>query len=602
MPIPSRPLLLTGLLLLTAPLLAGVANLSGREAYVPGEILVRFEEGAPASVRSKSLGAIGSLGVHGQGTLTRVRLKPGTDVREAVELAKRQAGVKTAQPNFRYYALGTCPSLPTDGYHAGYATAASWPFLKIQMDKAVTLFNGWTSCPPAGSVAVTVAILDSGISRNHPDLQPPPLGNVPPIGYNAICDTGSQAPSCSCGAGVTDSPIGPTINSSDDFGHGTYVAGIVGAFWNQGLPNTESGSCAVAPTSGVAGTAPSAVLMSIKVLDCTGSGSSETVSAGIRFAVDHGARVLNLSLGSSAASGLDDLQKDALDYALAHDCTIVASSGNESQTGSLIAVDYPAAYPPVLAVGATDQNDQVSYYSNGGGNLDLVAPGGSGDFFTGNALNDSAHKIFGAFICPLSAAAQAEGGFEPLASDANFGDAAGTSASAPFVSGAVALLMSVYPSLTHAQVEEALVNNTDSLNGGKGWDTQSGYGRLNVYRALLNAGTGGGQVTSYLKTFNSPNPFYTVGQGSTNITLAITQAAPVELTIYDASGEVVLHRNYDAAGLNQNPSQPQYKSYYIPWDGKNGAGQPVVTGIYFYSVKVNGQEGRNKIAVIQGSK
>jgi hypothetical protein len=202
----------------------------------------------------------------------------------------------------------------------------------------------------------------------------------------------------------------------------------------------------------------------------------------------------------------------------------------------------------------------------------------------------------------LSSAAVSEGGFEALASDTNFGVAAGTSASAPFVTGAAALIRSIFPSLSHVQVEQAIINNADSLNGNQGWDPKTGYGRLNVYKALLNAGQGTGQLTSYLKTFNSPNPFYTDSDVSTNITLALDQAMPVDLAIYDAAGELVFRKSFAAADLDQNPSRPQFKSFYVPWDGKNGNGRTVVTGIYFYFVTAGGQTGHNKIAVIRGSK
>jgi hypothetical protein len=80
----------------------------------------------------------------------------------------------------------------------------------------------------------------------------------------------------------------------------------------------------------------------------------------------------------------------------------------------------------------------------------------------------------------------------------------------------------------------------------------------------------------------------------------MNQPEPVQLTIYDTSGEMVLNKNYAASQLNSNPNNPQYKSYYIAWDGKNGSGQKVKTGIYFYTVNIDGQISHNKIAVIQG--
>src|SRR5208337_2870951 len=153
----------------------------------------------------------------------------------------------------------------------------------------------------------------------------------------------------------------------------------------------------------------------------------------------------------------------------------------------------------------------------------------------------------------------------------------------PYVTATAALIFSMYPNLTNTQVANAIINNTDSLNNNTGWDAQSGYGRLNVYKALLNAQNTVGQITSYLKTFNSPNPFYPDMNPPTNITLVLTLPQAVDLTIRDSGGELVLHKTYQAGQLNENPSNPQFKSYYVSWDGRNSSGQLVKTGIYFYS-------------------
>jgi hypothetical protein len=586
---------------------AKVPGLAGKEPFVSNEIIVRFKEDASPDDRAKVFSATGIPRALNRPHFYKIKLKPGMDVRAAVNQMGKDPSVQYAQPNYRYYALGSISTLPNDQYVSIYSTSQSWPFLRIQMDKAITVFNGWTTCPtcpPSGSAPVTVAILDSGISRNHPDLS-----GVPLIGYNAISETGEQDSSCTqCGSSLPCNACGynsPFLDSAggctfsmDDFGHGTYVSGIIGAVWNGSTPNPETGPCNYNITSGVAGVAPGSVLLAVKVLDCTGSGTTDSIVAGTDYAVAHGAKVLNFSLGSSPSGGLDPAEQEALDNALANGCVIVAAAGNESNLPQTLApVDFPAAYPPVVAVGATDPNDQVSFYSNGGANLDLVAPGGFGTGQYQPALD-----IFSSFLCPLSSAAISEGGFSTLSSDSNFGTAAGTSAATPFVSATAALIWSLYPNLTNTQVIQAIINNTDSLNGNQGWSPETGYGRLNVYQALLNAGNGGGQVTDNVQTFNSPNPFYTGVIGTTNITLAISQPAPVELTICDSSGELVFHKTYSASDLNNNPSNPQFKSYYLSWNGQNGSGQQVVTGIYFYSVKVNGQIGRNKIALIQGSK
>jgi len=464
---------------LSQPAEADVLRLRGRETYVSGQMLVRFKEGASSRERDKVLGALGRSVALPHANLYKVFLLPGQDVRGAVVKVSGDPAVQYAQPNYRYYAFGC--STPTDPF---YTTPENWPFTKIQAPAGWALFS---SCPP-GSASVTVAVLDSGVSRNNPDLK-----NVPLVGYNAVCATDSQNLSCPCGGPVSDS-AGVTA-SMDDYGHGTYVAGIINASWNTSdaeaassyKPLCDSSGATTpyggSPTVGFAGLAPGATLLAVKILDCTGAGSTDSIVTGTDFAVAMGARVLNFSLGSSPDGGIDPAEKESLDNALANNCVIVAASGNDSNIsgGNQQAVDFPAAYPPVIAVGASDQNDHVADYSNGGVNLDIVAPGGTADAFTGNAITDSAFKIFSTFLSPLPPVAvgsPTECGFEPLQppapTDPNFGVAAGTSASTPFVSGAAALVLSLYPSLSYSQVAQRLIDNADSLNGNKGWDAKTG--------------------------------------------------------------------------------------------------------------------------------
>jgi subtilisin family serine protease len=564
--------LIAGTLLGTA--FGEVRNLKGKKVYVPGEILVRLKEKASFDHRSRALASLGAAKVLHRPDFFKIKLRGDQDVLQAVVQMQKDPAVLSAQPNFCYYALA-CPA-PTDSY---YVTAGSnWSYVKVAAPAAWLQFS---ACPP-GSSSVTVAVLDSGISRNHPDLL-----NVPLVGFNAIGAVNQEDVTCdysAYGPSFTDS-VGVTA-SMDDFGHGTFVAGIIAGQWS--ASNAESCGPGPGSTTGMAGVAPGITLLAVKVLDCTGFGTTDSIVAGTDFAVANGAKVLNFSLGSPGIGGMDPAEKLSLDLALAAGCVIVASAGNESGAP----VDFPAAYPPVIAVGATDPNDQVTYYSNQGVGLDLVAPGGAvAPSF------DPAQDILSAFLCPRSGpATEFDAGADPA--DNNFGSAAGTSASAPFVSAAAALVFSMNPTLTNVQVAQRIINNTDSLNGNRGWDAATGYGRLNINRALSNASP---DLTTYLKTFNSPNPFRVDVDDKTNITLALTSAQPVELTIYDTSGEVVFHKNYTAAELNSDNSNPQFKSFYVTWNGLNGNLQKVKTGVYFYTVKVAGQVGRNKIVVFQGS-
>ena len=174
---------------------------------------------------------------------------------------------------------------------------------------------------------VTVAVIDTGVCLNHEDLQ----GRVLPGGYDFVDND--------------DDP-------EDVFGHGCSVAGIIAA-------NTDNGI-------GIAGFAPNSSILPVRVLGPSGSGSMADVAAGIVYAADNGADIINLSLGSMVGS---QVTKDAVEYAMGKAVTVIASAGNSG--GSL--PGYPARYEGVVAVGAIDANGSRSSFSNKGG--DIWAPG-----------------------------------------------------------------------------------------------------------------------------------------------------------------------------------------------------------------------------------
>jgi len=178
-----------------------------------------------------------------------------------------------------------------------------------------------------GSNQVTIAVIDTGVDYNHPDLAGKTVD-----GYNWV--------------DKSNDPM-------DDHGHGTHVAGIAAAVGNNG--------------TGVAGVDWKARIMPLKVLDSQGFGYDSDVAAAIRYAADNGAEVINMSLGSPDYSYT---LEEACNYAHNQGVTIVAASGNEGAS-----VGYPAACDHVIAVGALDSNDSLAYFSNRGPQLDLTAPG-----------------------------------------------------------------------------------------------------------------------------------------------------------------------------------------------------------------------------------
>lgn len=183
----------------------------------------------------------------------------------------------------------------------------------------------WQRSTGAG---ITVAVVDSGVKASNPDLK----GKVAK-GYNAI--------------------TGKPGARSDKFGHGTFIAGMIAGKTNG---------------SGIAGLAPNARILPVKVLDSEGIGDSDDIARGIIWAVDNGADVINMSFGSDSANRVE---AEAIDYARGAGVTLVAAGGNE---GARL-VMYPAGYPGVMGVGSTDVNNNRASFSNRGSHIDVVAPG-----------------------------------------------------------------------------------------------------------------------------------------------------------------------------------------------------------------------------------
>ena len=193
------------------------------------------------------------------------------------------------------------------------------------------------SWPISTGAGVTVAVIDTGVLGTHQDL----IGSVVP-GVDYASDAATVDPA---GNGEVDPG-----------GHGTHVAGIIAAHANNGV--------------GIAGAAPGAKIMPIRVLDASGSGSTSAVADGIIYAADHGARVINLSLGGP---GVSPTMETAMQYALSKQVVVFAAAGNSYTDGS--PATYPAAYPEAIAVGAVDSTLHHAYFSNADPYVGVVAPG-----------------------------------------------------------------------------------------------------------------------------------------------------------------------------------------------------------------------------------
>ena len=274
---------------------------------------------------------------------------------------------------------------------------------------------------------VTIAVIDTGVDFNHPDLRRKLVKGTDIVDGDKACPKGPQ----------------------DQHGHGTHVAGIAAAITNNGI--------------GVAGAAPDAKIMPVRVLDAGGSGSTTEIAAGIRWAVDHKAKVLNLSLGELPVVGqLEPLNEEleaAIDYAWSKGALVVAAAGNDT----FPLCSYPSFADRAVCVGATGPQGLPSWYSNFPNNKSMLgfrAPGGFGTVFCEDDLD-----VWSTVWPGSGSDCQGSGslsGYETFA---------GTSMATPYVAGVAALLFS--QGLTNQQVVDRL--KATSSNHGL-YDPVMGYG------------------------------------------------------------------------------------------------------------------------------
>jgi subtilisin family serine protease len=278
-----------------------------------------------------------------------------------------------------------------------------------------------------GSDNVIVAVVDTGVDVNHPDLKDQIVEGINVVNTGAL-------------------PL-------DDVGHGTHVAGVIGAIVNNNL--------------GVAGMSWYNRVMPVKVLDQSGAGSTYAVAQGIIWATDHGAKVINMSLGNYADA---NFLHDAIRYAYDHDVVMIAASGNDNTDRP----GFPAAYPEVFAVAAADANKNKASFSNYGDYIDVAAPGVS-------IASTYPNNQYAAL--------------------------SGTSMASPHVTALAALIRSTNPSLKNTEVMQ-LMRDTAQDVGPKGKDNYFGYGLIDVAAALKSA-KGINETTQSNETANLENSSWT---------------------------------------------------------------------------------------------
>lgn len=397
-------------------------------------MLVRFRPGvgraeverALATCGAQEVGVIPGIDVH------RLRIPAGSSLSAGIERMRRDPRVAYAEPDYCLHLASTVPADPYFSYqwalrNTGQILApppiqipSGTPGADIKATETWDLFQG--------SSATLVGIVDTGVDLTHPDL------------INHIYSPGIDFPN-------------NDFEAQDDHGHGTHVAGIIGAETNNGL--------------GVAGVNWNVRILPVKVFNRNAVGLTSWVANGIVWAAQNGVRVINMSLGGRDVVVNQTLEV-AIKYAYDRNVVLVAAAGNDGTEG----VWFPAAYEPyVTAVAATDQFDRrVTMESSGGGfgsnygpEVDVAAPGLDVLSTWGVGLYRRGHPGWDGYVYAM-----------------------GTSMSTAFVSGLAALIVSFRPDLTNQEVMYILRASADDVNADTypGRDDYLGYGRINAFRAL----------------------------------------------------------------------------------------------------------------------
>ena len=379
----------------------------------------------------------------------KVRFSANVDPLLAAKTYATLPDVEYAEPVYTYHALNTEPNDPF------WTTSNSWgQGYRDQWDMETM------HCPAAwdiqtGSNSIIVAVSDTGIDYNHPDLQANAWCNPGEIPNNSIDDDGNGKVDDYHGYDFVNNDFNPM----DDNGHGTHVAGSIGAAGNNGI--------------GIAGVNWNCKLMALKGLNAAGSGSSDVLAAGIEYAADAGADVINMSWGGE---GWSQVIQDALVYAHDRGVVLCAAAGNDNRN---ISGFQPATSNYVITVAASDRNDAKCYFSNWGIKTAVTAPGGNG---TGSPPACSVHNILSTRANTTDIASGSCGAGTCIVGT-NYYRLGGTSMACPHVTGLAALILAQHPMWSNEQVRQAIQMRSDNVQAA-GFDRYSGFGRINAYRSL----------------------------------------------------------------------------------------------------------------------
>jgi len=429
------------------------------EEHVPGRLLVKPADAASETTVSQIVAVAGAKVHHKINGVNVLVLDVPDKALDAMTRMLSKTGLFSfVERDFIAHATAT-PNDPD--------FTSQWHLAKIQAANAWSLSEGSASIP--------IAIIDSGADASQPDLKPK---LVP--GWNFLTLTSN------------------TSDTGCNTGHGTAVSGAAAAATNN--------------LTGVAGVAWANTIMPLVVTSSSCFAYYSDMASAITYAVDHGVRIINISIaGSSASSTL----QSAVDYAWSKNAVIFAAAGNSSSSSPM----YPAACNHVLAVSATEPTDTLATFSNYGSWVDLSAPG---DMILTTQMGGT------------------------------YGHWWGTSLASPIAAAVGALALSANPSLTNAQLVTLLETNSDDL-GTPGFDQYYGYGRVNAYKAVLAA-------KSMISSADTTPPTVSISAPSASATVAGTVS--VLGTATDNVGVIKIELDVDGAAVATATSSP----FSISWN------------------------------------
>jgi serine protease len=541
----------------------------GRPTFPAGQLLVKFN---PSSSRQEMERAARELGgtlvdlVTSDG-LAKVRFDPAADIKDVMKAWSRRGDIEYAAPNLIAHSF----FVPNDSTIAKFDLA--WNLRQIGA------FDAWDVV--TGDPRIVLAIVDTGVAFEDHAI---PANELPFVSPGVTMYR--QSPELPGPFRPGWDFVNNDAHPNDDNGHGTSVATIAAGAANN--------------TAGSAGVAFGITLLPIKVIDYRDDGLSDNIVKGIRFAADQGADIINLSLGYPPisllkAQGFTDSMivamiqplHDAVRYAQRRGSILVAASGNFD----FPEVSFPAGFPGVIAVGATNVDRSRSSYSSYGPTLDFMAPGGDFTELNGDHVQDG--------VAVMSIKPHRSEGSLANPDSFNVFIFFGTSGASPHVAGAVALLMSEGVRNQHS-IEKVLretafspFGTTEQFGGSTRFDSTYGYGLIQVDKAVRKAARGKRRHHDDLdpkRGFEahvvSQNPV----RGEAAISFQTARPGPVTARVFDVRGTLV-------RTLMDSSAQPG--PYLLRWDGRDDRGAAAPSGIYFLRIETLDGRSSHKVAFLR---